>query len=104
MSRLKYDYAREKHLVSALGGPAVLEAAKAQVEGLALPACPFCGGEAVVALEMMYNLSCASIECAHCHSRTIRIDTGVNVLTQESVSIHDAITKAVQRWSRRKAA
>lgn len=102
MSRLKYDYSGEKHLVATLGGPAVLEAVKAQVEGVDIPACPFCGGEAVVELGMMFTLSCVSIECSHCHNRTMRVATGVDVLTQKSVSIHDAVANAIRRWSRRK--
>lgn len=102
MSRLKYDYAKERHIVDALGGLEALEAVNAQVEGLALPDCPFCGGEAVVALGTAYGQPTVRVECTRCYSSTGRVGPGYNFLTGVITNMRDAVNDAARRWSRRK--
>lgn len=101
MSRLKYDYANEQHVVDALGGLEALEAVQSQVEGLSLPKCPFCGGGAVVALTSMHTYPGAYIECSCCHNRTLRFDAAMDGRTMKPLGIHEVILAAAQRWSRR---
>ena len=101
MSTLKYDYSAVRHVVEALGGVMALEAVKAQVEALELPACPHCGGEAVVALTSMHTYPSAYIECRHCHNRTLRMDAAFDGFTMQPITIREAIQKAAQCWSRR---
>lgn len=103
MSRLKYDYSTTAHVVDALGGLDALEAFKKQVAPLELPPCPFCGGEAVVALGSAYGHPMATVECVRCHSRTLFMTPGYNYLTGTQSTMRDAINDAVQRWSVRRA-
>lgn len=102
MSSLKYDYAKERHIVDALGGLEALEAVKAQVEGLELPDCPFCGGEAVVALGAAYGQPTVRVECDQCHASAVLCTPGYNFLTRVTTDMHDAVNDAARRWSRRK--
>lgn len=102
MSRLKYDYAREKHIVDALGGLEALEAVKAQAEGLDLPECPFCGGEAVVGLGSAYGQPTVTVECSRCHTSTVHSGPSYNYITETMTSMRDAVESVARRWSRRK--
>lgn len=101
MSQFKYDYMREKHVIKYVGGSEVLEAAKAQVEALELPPCPFCGSEAVVVLGQMYGSPVASVECSHCHVRTVPIGPGYDYLAQEVRTMQDSICGVARRWTMR---
>lgn len=103
MSRLKYDYSTAARIVEALGGLDALEAVKEQVAPLDLPPCPFCGGEAVVALGNAYGRPTATVECSHCHSRTLFMTPGYDHLTGAHTKMRDAINDAALRWSMRRA-
>ena len=102
MSRLKYDYSTTTHVVDALGGLEALEAVKAQVEGLELPCCPFCGGEAVVALGSAYGQPAVAVECDRCHASTVRTGPSYDYLTGQMTGIEEAVANAARRWSKRK--
>ena len=66
--------------------------------GLDLPACPFCGGEAVVGLGSAYGQPTACVECDRCH--TVLSLPGYNYLTGKMTNIHDAIETAARSWAR----
>ena len=102
MSRLKYDYSTTRHIIEAFGGLKALETVTAQVEGLTLPSCPFCGGEAVVALGSTFAYPTASIECNHCHNGTLRMAAARDAITMEPQNIHDVLQEVARRWSRRR--
>lgn len=104
MSYLKYDYRTTAHVVDALGGLEALEAVEHRVEALTLPACPFCGEEAVVALGSMCAVPYALIECRRCHGGTLRISAGYDLFKERNTTIFDALARAVARWSRREGA
>lgn len=104
MSRLRHDYRKVRPVVDALHGLDELEAVEKQVADITLPACPFCGGEAVVGLHVMYCIPGAAVECTQCNSRTMVCFSGLDVLTQKLVTIQEAISEAAKRWSRRRTA
>ena len=104
MGRLKYDYSKERHIIDALGGQEALKEIKTQVEMLELPACPFCGSEAVVGLGSAYGQLTVAVECSRCHSRTVFSEPSYNYLTGRQTTIHDAVDDVARRWSRREGA
>ena len=101
MSHLVHDYTKDKHVVAALGGLSILESIEAQEETLDLPPCPFCGGEAMVGLGLAYGQPFVVVECSCCHCRTVSTAPHYNYLTGVQTDIHDAISTAAQRWSKR---
>lgn len=101
MSRLVHDYTKDKHVVEAFGGLSVLESVEGQVETLELPSCPFCGGEPMVGLGQIYGHPFVVVECSCCHCRTVSTAPHYNYLTGVQTDIHDAISTAAQRWSKR---
>lgn len=89
MSHIKYDYRTTAHVVDALGGLKALEEVEHQVEALTLPVCPFCGGEAVVALGSMCAIPYALIECRRCHGGILRISAGYDLFRERKRSIRN---------------
>lgn len=104
MSKLKYDYATTGHVVGALGGLEALEAVKTQVEALNLPACPFCGGEAVVVLGSAFGQPTVAVECCRCHIRTISFGPSYDYVTETMRTMHDSINTAARQWCQREGA
>ena len=63
--------------------------------------CPFCGGEAKIALGMSYIKPTVSIVCGRCHVRTCPLSEGTMTGGRTLSSITEAFNLALDRWNNR---
>lgn len=102
--KLMHDYLRAARVSEAFGGAVGLEAVKQLAAGSTANTCPFCGGEALVALTQHYGAPAVRIECSCCHVATVRLSQTWDYLQEREISFEEAFARAVSRWNRREAA
>lgn len=102
--KLNHDYRRERCIVEAFGGrDALVKIGKLAAETPAAP-CPFCGGEAVVALGQIYGDPSVRIECDRCHIATLWRGSRWGYFEGKELTLADAMQRCAQNWNRREAA
>ncbi len=80
---------------------AELDELKGTAARLEMLPCPFCGGDAVVTIGLVYDDSfLISVNCGTCHCGTPRKPTGIMV-TGKNYSCKDRLIEAAVLWNRR---
>lgn len=107
---LMHDYLRAARVSEAFEGAVGLEAVKQLAADSTVNTCPFCGGEALVALTQHYGAPTARIECSRCHVgyRVVLSDVGLPAGAGDQLrggifAGRRHFRGAVSRWNRREA-